>query len=190
MNISRAFILVGGSSRRMGSPKHELRIDGQSVLDIQLNKLNTVFERVQVSCNKRQAPSLSEYDTLIDTLDDQGPLSGILNCLQSLPSNESSCFIMACDLLNVQVSDIELIAMAHRPEFDVTSAMASTNSRIQPLLGVWNQSAIPHMQSALESGQRSVMKLHASLNCQTVEVPEGTLLNANTMDTFKKRYQA
>ena len=96
-------ILCGGESKRMGSDKGLLQKDGKAWVEIIAEKLASLAIPVVVSINEQQRESYSSLfplkDLIVDSIDIQGPLKGLLSVHQAYP--DSDILLMACDLIDM-----------------------------------------------------------------------------------------
>ena len=96
-------ILCGGESKRMGSDKGLLQKDGQTWVKIIAGKLASLAIPVVVSINEQQLESYSSLfsskDLIVDSINIQGPLKGLLSVHQAYP--DSDLLLMACDLIDM-----------------------------------------------------------------------------------------
>ncbi|MHC5026212.1 MAG: molybdenum cofactor guanylyltransferase [Planctomycetota bacterium] len=87
-------ILVGGRSRRMGRPKHNVEIDGVSMLEHVSRALRDVCDDVVLLGEAADLPE--GYTRVHDDRPGDGPLAGIEACLAS--GRAASYIICSCDM--------------------------------------------------------------------------------------------
>ncbi|MEO2186651.1 MAG: NTP transferase domain-containing protein, partial [bacterium] len=90
---ARAFILIGGQSKRVGSPKWEATINGRSILDRIWGACNGFENRYVIG---KEKPDSISYPFIKDELDIQAPINGLYTALNY--SNSDWNFIISCDL--------------------------------------------------------------------------------------------
>src|SRR5688572_2612578 len=96
-------ILCGGESKRMGSDKGLLEKNGTVWVKIVAEKLASLKLPVVVSINDKQreayASLFSSDELVVDSIDIQGPLRGLLSVHQKFPRYD--ILLMACDLIDM-----------------------------------------------------------------------------------------
>ena len=96
-------ILCGGESKRMGSDKGLLERDGNAWAKIVAEKLVSLKLPVVISINDQQRESYSRVfssnEMIVDSIDIQGPLKGLLSVHQKFPQQD--ILLMACDLIDM-----------------------------------------------------------------------------------------
>lgn len=96
-------ILCGGESKRMGSDKGLLEINGKTWARLVAEKLLSLKIPIVVSINEQQhelySKLFSPEELVIDDVDIKGPLKGLLSAHQKYP--ERDILLMACDLIDM-----------------------------------------------------------------------------------------
>jgi molybdopterin-guanine dinucleotide biosynthesis protein A len=170
-------VLAGGRSRRFGSDKALHELDGQSLLERAASKLKALGLEVYISVNEKQVESLPEHMHWIkDRYDDQGPLGGLLTVHEAFP--ESDLFVLACDLIHVEVEDLKRILSMADQEENIIHAI-SAKDRKQPLLGIWKKEALGGIQSYLQKGGRAAKKYVKGFDCLNLIYDNYALTNMN-----------
>ena len=114
-------ILCGGESKRMGSDKGLLERNGDAWAKIVAKKLVSLKLPVVVSINDQQRESysgiFSSSDLIVDSIDIQGPLKGLLSVYQKFPQHD--LLLMACDLIDMDSHTLTcLIDQYNSRDFD------------------------------------------------------------------------
>jgi molybdopterin-guanine dinucleotide biosynthesis protein A len=130
-------VLAGGQSRRMGSDKAALEIDGVTLLDRAVNTLGSVVPTVYVSVGTAQSEDRlrNRHHLIADRFEDVGPAAGILSA--HLHSPESAWLVVACDmpLLNKEV--FQKLIMLRAPEQDATAWAHPESGLPEPLCAIY-----------------------------------------------------
>jgi molybdopterin-guanine dinucleotide biosynthesis protein A len=162
-------VLAGGRSRRMGTDKAALVVDGRRLGDRSVDALRGAgIVRVVVvgGADRLDAEHLPDDEA------DLGPLGGLATAFAHLPAHE--LVVLPCDLPNVDAPAVqELLAGATAaPEADVV--VARVDGRRAFPIGVWRRSVEPALVAALAEGERAVRR--AIRSCRVVDVPGGPAL--------------
>lgn len=150
MNIE-AFILVGGRSRRFGSPKATAVVGGEQmavrIAEAISKALGGSKVRI-VAANEVQFSRLGELETfgkpVFDVFSDCGPAGGL--CAALLNSESDWTFIAACDMPFVSADLIKFLQDQIRDEFDVVVPM-QPDGRIQPLMAFYRTKTVRDLLS-------------------------------------------
>lgn len=101
-------VLCGGESKRMGSDKGLMVADGKTWAEHIAEKLTVLNIPVVVSINEQQqdlySQIFSQAQLIVDNVDINGPLKGLLSVHQQFPSND--IVLMACDLMDMDQSTL------------------------------------------------------------------------------------
>ena len=161
----RGAILIGGQSSRFGSPKHLLNIDGESVLARTTRLLTDALGEPPLTLGPNE-----------DLRPGHGPLAGLEAGF--LTSDAKHLLVVACDYPGL--TDDVLARLRDAPEADV--AMPEGH----PLVARWHRRTLPAIQTALDEGRRSVMRLLDGLEVVHVDAPKAALHNVNTPEDLER----
>ena len=142
-------VLVGGQSRRFGSPKHDVHIQGETLLERTRRILNEAIG----------TPALiSGSDELPDRRSDTGPLGGIETAF--LETTEPFLIVVACDMPGLTAPLLQ--SLATNPS-DADLVVPFVDNRLHPLCARWHRRTLPGITSALDSGNYRVHELLKTL---------------------------
>src|SRR5690242_9512250 len=114
-------ILAGGQSRRMGSDKAALRIQGEPLLQRTARLLATITTDVAIIGPPERAALAPGVPILPDRWPQQGPLGGIATALQALAGE--AVLVVGCDMPFLNAALLRyFITLA--PEYDAVVARA------------------------------------------------------------------
>jgi molybdopterin-guanine dinucleotide biosynthesis protein A len=158
-----AVILAGGLSKRMGTDKSRLKLNGRSVLSLIRSTVTTLGLPVRV--NRKDAVARC------------GPLGGIVTALRT--SKTDAVLFLACDMPLVSTALLRRLLRISRGG----TRAALVLHRLQlgfPLL--LPTSVRPDVESQIARGLLSIRELAHCLGAVTLEVPtaSGELMNINT----------
>jgi len=168
MDSLEGFILAGGESRRMGTDKPRLVLDGQSFVERIASEMHAVTPSVRIVGNLRPAPQPDDPLTLPkvpDVYPDWGALGGVHAAL-SVCSAEWA-MVVACDFPYV-TSDLFLRLASVRKDFDAVAPIQSDDIP-QPLCALYR--VVPCLDRAeqlIKSGERKPIALLQSMRTRWV----------------------
>lgn len=144
-------VLAGGKSRRYGSPKQNIVIDG-----------TTMMARTRALLQELLGEE--PLPVLPDDRPGNGPLGGIETVLRVAPADR--VLVVACDLPGLSTELLRLIAY-HPADVDVVVPVSG--GRRHPLCARWHRRCLPQVTAALDQGRRSVNRLLDELNVVEVD---------------------
>jgi molybdopterin-guanine dinucleotide biosynthesis protein A len=130
----------------MGRPKHELPIDGATLLEWQVARLGRFFGDLIVVGAAAPVGARSVFDRRTDG----GPLAGIEAGLLAMHP-DSRAFVLACDMPRAQPS---LGALLWRLCEGHDAAVPRVAGRAQPTCAAYARSAAPKLTAYLDAGER------------------------------------
>ncbi len=145
-------ILVGGESRRMGSDKSKIRLNGRSLLAHVLDAVKDIFRDIMVSAH---TPDYSHDDIkglcgirlVTDRVRGRGPSLGVCAALES--AENPWIFVLPCDLPMVNVSLIRYLAQL-RNGYDCVVPVVG--GRIQPLFALYRKTCLEPLVARIGRG--------------------------------------
>jgi molybdopterin-guanine dinucleotide biosynthesis protein A len=185
-----ALILAGGENKRIPLLKGFLEIRDGKILEVSIQHLRKVFNRIILSANTPEHYYYLGLPMVGDIIQVRGPMTGIFSAL-SLP-DVSDVFVTACDMPEINGILIKYIAGRWASEYD--AAIPVFNNEPQPLFGVYAKRVVQRMEEALHHDKRSLRGFLRDCNVlyiQEADVrkidPEGrSFVNINTMQDFEK----
>ena len=161
-----AIILAGGKSRRFGSDKTLLEINGVRIIDTIIEKCRPVFSEILIAGGKRSDLKIPGARLVQDIYSDAGPLGGIHAGLTE--SSNEVCFVTACDMPNYQLTAVERI-LASSEGHDVV--LIRTGEFVQPLFAVYKKSILPQVEQLLSQNVYSILRLYDGLRVRYIDAP-------------------
>jgi molybdopterin-guanine dinucleotide biosynthesis protein A len=111
-------ILCGGESKRMGSDKGLMEINGRTWAEHTAEKLSALNMKLVVSVNEQQVELYSRIfsaeQLVVDKIEINGPLRGLLSVHERHPSND--ILLMACDLVDMDSETIERLIKEYKSQ--------------------------------------------------------------------------
>ena len=175
-----AFILAGGSSRRMGQDKSRLPWGGGTLLEHMVERLGRVADTVRVAGR----------DPLPDRHPGRGPVEGIRTALGATATEEN--LIVAVDLPFLEPGFLEY--MMDRLDRSRHLLVACELDGRVPLCLALRKGLLPTVEACLERGQRSLEGLVRSVDRETITETElgrmgfapDMFRNLNTYEEYEK----
>ena len=170
-------VLVGGASRRMGSDKALIDLEGVALGRRVAEALGANDGRTVLACGgtAEVAHSLG-LKHLPDDAPASGPLLAVATIIRAFPG--SDVIVAACDLGGLDRATVLLFEQWFSDEpHDVVVASAE---RRQPLLARWRQSALPIIEQVVSAGERSMHGALAQLQVAELRVDAAAIANFNT----------
>ena len=160
-----AVVLCGGESKRMGSDKGLLQLEGKTWTEHIVQKLEEENLPVLISINKQQQEPYSKIfkkeELVVDQLPMHGPLNGLLTVHQQNPQKD--ILLIACDLIDMDKSILEeLINNYEKNEADYFAY--EENNFFQPLCAIYTSTALKSLLDRLMSGSLANYSFQYILN--------------------------
>ncbi len=182
----RAGVLVGGASRRMGTPKQWLRIDGETLLAHVSTVVAGAGPLALLGGDAMRGPEgegvaaprgstdVASGDLglaaaavrLPDAPDVRGPLAGILAALRWDPV---SWLVASCDLPRLRADAIEWLLAERRP--GRWAVLPRVGGVVQPLLAVYEPQSLPLLEALAAEGAPGPSRLEGHPHVATPEPP-------------------
>lgn len=177
-----AIVLSGGLSSRMGQDKCDLEFDGDTLLNIQIDKLKSIGIDDIIASGYRG--NNSKAKVLKDDIM-KGPLSGILIGLREIKNDKA--FIISVDVPLVRRTCIKKI-IDYSFEKDLEMAMIRHNGNREPLMGVYSKTLIKKIEDILSGDKYSVMKLADVSKYDFLDINDEDryFLNVNNKEDYDK----
>ena len=177
-----ALVLTGGHSKRMGTDKALIKIDGITILDRTIDLLMNHSDQVFVSLRKDQGleSHRSKYEMLFDNPDYKGPMAGIMSAAKH--DADSPWIIVSCDLPFLDYEIINQLLEMRAKEKDVT-LFSNDDAGIEPLCAIYE----PKLLKRLRENPQIIEKMSPQMTLKKMNMkiiqPKSTkaLYNLNRM---------
>lgn len=176
-----AFILIGGESKRFGSPKWQTIINGQTILDRIWNACEYFIDKKVVGKTK---PEGFELPFISDQLDIQAPIIGLLTSLTH--SETDWTFILSCDLpLMVSAIPEKLWELEKSGNKAIVPIVQGQK---QPTCAFYHKEVFDMLKQKIDLGKLGLHGLVNSINTIYVEMDdfESEFTNMNTQKDYQK----
>jgi molybdenum cofactor guanylyltransferase len=178
-----AIVLAGGHSRRMGTDKSMLPIDGQPMIEHICRQVRGTFARVLISANDTEKFSFLGLEVIPDRIPDQGPLMAVASALEA--SRTELNLIVGCDIPRIRLPVARRL-LAEAEEADIVIPVTEEGKE-QPLFAVYRRSIRRHMDAALQSGARRFADIYSLCRVRRIELGgTGWFANLNTRADYER----
>ena len=167
-------LLVGGASRRFGSPKALAELDGETLAARAWGVLGEVCaERIAVG---KRADALSLPFPLVDDASDvRAPIAGLVAGLRAAGSE--TCIVLPVDVPLIGPQQLRKLAERCRD-----AAVPQTG----PLPGAYAKSALPVLEARLAAGRLDLRGAVELLDVDVVELEPHSLANVNERSDLER----
>lgn len=183
-------VLAGGQSRRMGFNKAEAFIDGESLLNRMIKKMEETTNKILISSGTTKYTNIN-YTQIADEYPNCGPIGGIYSALKA----SISCLnlIVSCDIPLISTSLLRyLISEAQLSEALITIPVDHVG-QYQILSAVYNKKIIPILENQIKNGQFKLKNLLSLAPIKYIYISqdhpqfnEYNFININTLDILKQ----
>lgn len=182
-----SIVLAGGISRRMGTDKALLPINGKPIIQSLIQSLIPISKDIIVSLNdggrheelKQALPA--GVRVVYDERPGQGPLMGIYAGLKASETDVN--FVIACDIPKIDPGFITEMR-SYTGDHDVVVSV-DHEGRTNALLAMYRRSVIPLVKKQLDEGQRKIILFYPQCRVKYVPMHDGAWYkNINTMDDY------
>ena len=164
-------LLVGGASRRFGSPKALATIGGETLAERAWRTLDRVCsERLAVG-KAGSTPMELPFEVLDDDSEVQAPLAGLVAGLRAATNDR--CIVLPVDTPLVRPEHLRALAAAGGD-----AAVPQTG----PLPGMYARAALPVLEQRLRTGRLALRDALPELDARVVALDRFLLANVNTPD--------
>lgn len=160
-------LLVGGASRRFGSPKALAEVDGETLADRGRRVLAAACEEVLVVGKAGELP----FDVIDDAAEVRAPIAGVVAGLKAA-ANDVVVFLPV-DCPRVTPELLRALGDACRD-----AAVPQTG----PLPGAWSKSALPLLEERLRDGPFALYRTYDELDVVEMQVDPALVADVDTPD--------
>ena len=180
-------VLAGGRSRRMGTDKSMMMLNGKSMIEYSIDALKPLCNKIVVSSNNF-GYDFTGCEVWPDELPDQAPIVGIYSCLKR-SATEYNIFL-SCDMPMMSTEMLKYL-LANSVDHDITVPMHG-DGFIEPLCGIYKKSAIGILKEFIDKGNfrlnesiRTASHMLVVVESQLPFFSDKLFFNINTPDDFQ-----
>jgi molybdopterin-guanine dinucleotide biosynthesis protein A len=191
-----AIILAGGRSARMGSPKAELKLGNQTLLERTVRELRPAFDDIVIVAAPTGPGSALEGQPDIAIIRDdreyEGPLPALARGLRAI--HNDAAFVCSCDLPLLK-REVAGALCAMLDSYD--AVIPEIAGLVQPLHAVYRKRCVVAIDSMVTRGEKRLTKIVESLSVRWVGESElrsidpelHSFLNVNTPEDYQRALQ-
>ena len=162
-------LLVGGASRRFGSPKALARFEGETLAERAYRVLGTACESV-IAVGKTADELPLPFPVVDDRSDIRAAIVGLATGLRAATTD--LCLVLPVDLPDMTSDALLLLA-------DGAEGVDAAVPQTGPLPGVYRRSILPVVEERIEAHDFALHRLLGELRTRVVELDESLLRNVN-----------
>jgi len=187
--LLNGLILAGGRSTRMGENKALLQWHGKEQMYYLADMLKQFCNEVFISCRVEQANEIErKYKVITDKYENLGPLAAIISAFHQ--NRNCAWLVVACDLPLLDNKTIDYLTQQRDNTVIATTFKSSYDHLPEPLITIWEPSALPLLETALSEKKYSPQRVLMDSTIKIIEaVNTNVLLNVNTPEEREKILQ-
>lgn len=182
-------ILAGGSSRRMGSNKALLQINGKTMIEKVYEIMSSLFDDVMVITNSPDEYSFLPCRKIPDIYPGYGCIAGLHSALTATGTDR--IFITGCDMPFLNPELIKLLCNTS-PEADAVVPV-NMEGLLEPLHAVYAKSSLVTVSEMIAAGEKSILRLFERVRTTEIapseyahiDQAEASFSNVNTPGEFQ-----
>jgi len=168
------YILIGGESKRFGSPKWQAVINGQTVLDRIWNTCDRFEKRFIIG---KEKPDALSYPFIKDELDIQAPINGLYTALKNTKTDW--ILLLSCDLPLIDSKVFQKLWDSKNEKCD--AVIPKANGKIQVTCGLYHKRNLEKLETEIQNGNYSLIKPLEKINSTFIDFGDDQrLINMNT----------
>ena len=182
----QGFILAGGLSSRLGTPKALVEVEGTPIVARVLAALSSVVSSVTVVTDRPSEVSFLHVPVIPDRKHASGPLGGLHAALSAAGSDTIA--LVSCDLPFL-TPDLFRSLIARHGAWPVT---VPRTDRLHPVCALYDRRLLDLAESRLKAGQRSMHGFLETVGYKTVPlssldppIDPRVLTNVNTPEDLR-----
>jgi molybdopterin-guanine dinucleotide biosynthesis protein A len=183
-----AVVLAGGKSSRMGSDKAVLDFCGRRMIEVVVDRMRMLTDRIVVVTRSRRVVKPAETVIIEDESPFAGPLPALIAGLRA--AGTERVVVVACDM---PFLDAGFLGHLVSGVGDLDACVPITAEGPEPLHAAYGACAVEPLLAATAAGERSLRGALQRLKVRWVEEPEWrrldpsgrSLLNLNTPEEWE-----
>ena len=179
-----AYILCGGTNRRMQTEKGLIVYNGKTFIEWIIDAIKPITNSIFLVTKNKDYQKFG-YPLIPDVHHSKGPVGGIFTALKHSSSDDN--LILSCDVPNITSHVLETYLVDKIDDSHDVIYVADEN-RDYPLIGIYSKKIITDFETALNNDHLKLVRLLVKVNCNCIKTnPEdySALQNINTKEELK-----
>ena len=180
-----AYILCGGTNKRMGTEKGLIVYKDKTFIEWIIEAIKPITDSIFLVTKNKDYQKFG-YPLVPDIHHSKGPVGGIFTALTH--TNTDKDLILSSDIPNITTHVLNTYLVDQIDESD-SVVYVSDDKKAYPLIGMYSKKLVSEFETALNNNHLKLMKLLEKLDCKCVKTkPEdySALQNINTKEELKK----
>jgi len=185
-------ILAGGENKRMPVLKAFIEIEGQKIIERNLEIMKRLFKEVFIVTNQPEIYLYLDVPLFGDIYNIRGPMTGILTALVN--SKSPWVFISACDM---PFLNEHLIKYMYSKKDNFIAVVPMTGDGVEPLFAFYSKSLLSLMEESILMGKPAIKDFLKNKRVKYVMIEEikkidpemRSFINLNTPEDVEKHLQ-
>ena len=159
-------ILCGGKSKRMGTNKALLKLNGKFVIQYVVDVLNIFCDEILLSANSKELEVLN-IPIIRDEFSGIGPIAGIYSTLKQ--SNNAINIILSCDTPFINEGFVRYL-LDNANNYDVV--LPVFENHLQPMTGIFNKNIAHHILNEIKQGNYIPPRIFEKVGLNKIKIDE------------------
>ena len=186
MSMIGVGILAGGKSRRMGTDKGLVKLDGVALIERIARQVTSIAPEIFVVTNRIDEYKQFGYPVVADAFPGIGPLGGLYTALEH--DQHDYTLILSCDMPFVNL-DLLLYMKDIIGRYDAVVPRLSSDAHPEPLRAIYHKRCMAHMLESIESGMRKAISFYRNIDVRHVERNEIEMVDPGLTSFFNANTQ-
>ena len=156
-------ILAGGKSKRMGTDKALLEVDGSTLLENMIQKLQPLCSEIIISSNNNEHANFG-LSVFKDEVKDCGPIGGLSTCLAKAKTDWS--LVVSVDSAFIEPEFISFL-IENIGESDAVIPVWDRGK--EPLIALYSRSCLPAIKKMINNSEYKMHNLFRHLNVNFID---------------------
>ncbi|MBI2413516.1 MAG: molybdenum cofactor guanylyltransferase [Deltaproteobacteria bacterium] len=183
-----ASVLAGGLSRRMGTNKALIPMDGETIIARAVRVLKGAFDEVNIIANDPLLYEGLDVRVYSDIIKEAGSLGGVYTAL--FHAKHDHVFVTACDMPFLDMAVVRKVASAI-DAFD--AAVPFIGGRLHPMHAVYSKRCLKTIEAMIKEGNLRITELFGRIKTQRLTEErfqgmdaERSVENVNTKEELER----